>query len=45
MSLFVEECGGLDHIEQLQTHENEEIYRKALYLVENFFSDEELQVR
>jgi len=30
VSLDVEECGGLDRIEDLQSHENNEIYHKAL---------------
>eukprot|EP01135_Chromosphaera_perkinsii_P003911 Nk52_evm12s262 gene=Nk52_evmTU12s262 len=44
---FVEEAYGLDKIEFLQSHENEDIYKKAYSIVETFFAgveedDEEL---
>jgi len=39
VALMVEECGGLDRIESLQTHENEAIYHKALNVIERFFPD------
>lgn len=39
VAVMIEECGGLDRIESLQTHENEVIYQKALHIIETFFPD------
>lgn len=38
---FVEECAGLDSLEQLQRHENEEIYMKAAKIIRTYFESEE----
>ena len=39
VAMMVEECGGLDKIENLQSHENEQIYQKALQIIETFFPE------
>ncbi|OUC41305.1 Armadillo/beta-catenin-like repeat protein [Trichinella nativa] len=37
----IEDCGGLDHIETLQTHENEEIYKLAYEILDKYFTDDD----
>jgi len=41
---LVEECGGLDKLEQVQQHENEEVYKRAHDMVERFFNQEDEEV-
>lgn len=42
-SLVMEECAGLDKLEALQSHTNQEIYEKSLNLLERYFiSDEDI---
>jgi len=38
---LMEECDGISKLEQLQEHENENIYNKAVRLIEVYFSDDD----
>ena len=37
----VDECEGLDKIENLQTHDNSEIYEKAVKILERYWAEED----
>uniref|UniRef100_H2XPB4 Importin subunit alpha n=2 Tax=Ciona intestinalis TaxID=7719 RepID=H2XPB4_CIOIN len=38
---IVEECGGLDKIESLQSHQNQDVYQKSFDVIENYFGCED----
>lgn len=41
LCLMVEECEGLDKIEALQQHQNQQVYHLALTIIDKFFSEGE----
>uniref|UniRef100_A0A7S1ES96 IBB domain-containing protein n=1 Tax=Timspurckia oligopyrenoides TaxID=708627 RepID=A0A7S1ES96_9RHOD len=41
---LVEQCGGLDKIELLQSHTNQEIYERAVKILELYFGADEEQI-
>uniref|UniRef100_A0A7N6AS66 Importin subunit alpha n=1 Tax=Anabas testudineus TaxID=64144 RepID=A0A7N6AS66_ANATE len=43
LSLLVEELGGLDRIEMLQSHDNDMVYQAAHNLIEKYFGDGEIE--
>jgi hypothetical protein len=40
-AVFVEECGGMELIHQLQMHDNVEIYKKAYHIIDKYFGGDE----
>lgn len=40
IATLIEECDGLTKIEDLQNHENVEIYKLAYDIIEQYFSDD-----
>ena len=42
ISLIIEECGGLDTIEDLQEHTNQHVYELAVEIIEKYFQVEDI---
>ncbi|XP_067947792.1 importin subunit alpha-7-like [Watersipora subatra] len=42
-ALMVEECGGLDKLEYLQTHASQDIYKKSYSIIDKYFSHDETE--
>lgn len=40
VAIMIEECGGVDQLEALLKHDAEELYQKALKIIENYFQNE-----
>ncbi|KAK4769368.1 hypothetical protein SAY86_027518 [Trapa natans] len=40
--VMIDECGGLDKIDHLQSHDNNEIYEKAVKILEAYWADEDV---
>lgn len=38
---LIEECDGIEKLEGLQEHENQEVYEKAVHIIETYFNGEE----
>merc|ERR1712146_658618 len=38
---FVDEAEGLDKLEALQNHQNEDVYKKAMHILETYFGLED----
>ncbi|KAF9429472.1 Importin alpha subunit (Karyopherin alpha subunit) (Serine-rich RNA polymerase I suppressor protein) [Entomortierella beljakovae] len=40
-SIFIEDCGGMERIHNLQAHDNSDIYKKAYGIIDKYFADDE----
>ncbi|KAI9022238.1 armadillo-type protein [Phycomyces nitens] len=41
-ALYIEECGGIEAIHQMQGHENTDVYKKAYNIIDRYFGDDEV---
>ncbi|XP_012276606.1 importin subunit alpha [Orussus abietinus] len=39
VAMMIEEVGGLDKLEALQQHDNDEVYQKVMAMIDTFYSD------
>ncbi|KAI8638096.1 armadillo-type protein [Parasitella parasitica] len=40
-SRVIEDCGGMELIHQLQSHDNGDIYKKAYHIIDRYYNDED----
>ncbi|KAK3844033.1 MAG: armadillo-type protein [Linnemannia gamsii] len=40
-SIYIEDCGGMEKIHQLQAHDNLDIYKKAFTIIDTYFTEED----
>ena len=40
---YLDEAGGIEKLEELQAHENEDIYEKALHIIDTYLGGEEVE--
>lgn len=42
-SVILDECGGIEKLEDLQAHQDQEIYDRVVEIIERFFGEEEVE--
>ncbi|CAL1688985.1 unnamed protein product [Lasius platythorax] len=43
LAIMIEEIGGLDKLEALQHHQNEQVYQKSMAMIDTFFSEKDVE--
>jgi hypothetical protein len=40
-ALYIEECGGMEKIHNLQIHDNIDIYKKSYHIIDAYYADDD----